>query len=115
MLKSNKGFSLLETLVASVIFFFIITAILPQIYLLSIERRNLELQLFANQWLNEQLFRASSRNETQSDHDITIFNDIPFYFEVEEVQEGPLQSINKGCVSWTNLLSRERVICGSVK
>ncbi|MBM6617303.1 prepilin-type N-terminal cleavage/methylation domain-containing protein [Bacillus suaedaesalsae] len=113
MWKSNKGFSLLETLIASIIFFFVITALLPQIYLLTIERKNLEMQQFANQWLNEKLFRVSLTNEDKSD--ITLFNEIPFYFELEVDEEPPLNPLYRGCVKWTNLLVRERVVCGTVR
>lgn len=110
MWRNNKGFSLLETLIASTIFFFVITSVLTQLYLITLERKNQNLQQFANQWLIEKLL-AGPLNST-NEPELTLYNGIPFYFEL---QEDYVDLQYRGCVKWTNLLSRETIICGTVK
>jgi hypothetical protein len=107
---------LLETLVASSILFFIISILLPQLYLITIERENLLLQNFAGSILNEKLFEASI-NDGSTQEEIIMYEHHPFYLEitVEGKEEDSNRFLYRGCMRWTNLREKEEMICGSVR
>jgi hypothetical protein len=114
-LKNSKGISLLETLVASAILFFIISILLPQLYFISIERKNLIIQNIAEKMLNEKLFETSATNGGSS-AEILIHEGYPPYdLEIEVSEDESTRILYKGCIKWTNLGEKQESICGSVR
>ncbi len=113
ILRKSQGISLLETLVSLSILFFIISLVLPQLYLLSIERENLKLENFAMKTLNEQLFEHSIEKNAGS-NEVSMLLGIPFNIEVINTKNELDQQIYEGCIRWENLKKRERIKCGSV-
>jgi type II secretory pathway pseudopilin PulG len=113
-LKSSKGISLLETLVASAILFFLISILLPQLYFVSIERKNLIMQYFAVRVLNERLFETSASGGN-SYNEVVLHDGYPYDLEIVVDEDESPRLLYKGCIKWTNLIEKQESICGSVR
>ncbi|WP_456278304.1 hypothetical protein [Bacillus sp. AK128] len=114
-MRNSKGISLLETVIASGILFFVIMLVLPQLYLISIERKNLVLENFARKTLNEKLFTQSINRDTEL-NEIVIFNRIPLELMIRAKREEENNEIwtYHGCIKWTDLLKQTKQKCGSI-
>jgi type II secretory pathway pseudopilin PulG len=114
VLKSSKGISLLETLVSILILFFVISLILPQLYLVAKERKNLVMENVAIKILNEKLFEQSISNDIYL-NEVALFEGVPLYIEIELVDGDSARPMYTGCITWVDLLEKDKKRCGSVR
>jgi hypothetical protein len=112
-LNNSKGVSLLEALIASLILFFVIALLIPQLYTLTLERRNLVLDNFARKTLNERLFIQSIKREPEI-NEIVLFDRIPLELSIMVEASDSIPKNYRGCITWIDFLNREKQRCGMV-
>jgi hypothetical protein len=92
----------------------VISLILPQLYLVAIERRNLVMENFAIKTLNEKLFEQSISNDFYL-NEVALFEGVPLYIEIELMDINSSRPVYKGCITWIDLLEEDKKRCGSVR
>lgn len=106
MLSNNRGFTLLEVLVASIIVFTLIVTIVPISSLLEQERAVLSERRTFSARLHDDLqpFLWNERQVPISYTDIINLIEVTFHF----THEG---EYIKGCVNWENARNKKETIC----
>ncbi|MBM7660862.1 hypothetical protein JOC85_001634 [Bacillus mesophilus] len=112
-MNNSKGVSLLEALVASLILFFVLALLIPQLYTLSLERRNLMLDNFARKTLNEKLFMQSVKREPEL-NEIVLFDRVALELTIKGEASDSIPKSYRGCITWIDFFKREKQRCGIV-
>ncbi|WP_102027038.1 type II secretion system protein [Salirhabdus sp. Marseille-P4669] len=106
MLRSNKGFTLLETTAAFSIFIIILTAIVPMMIQTHLERENIELRSdMLTELHNELLYAMNSKPISPLTKQLEI-NQTKAKIEIA-LTDNELE----GCISWSNYKNKQERKC----
>lgn len=108
LLSTNKGFVLLEMIVALSMLLFITLTIFPFSSLIMIERKNIEVQSRGNELLSDEL--QAFLLDSQAAKNKTL-EDVGTQYKIDWTYDQSLQKW-KACISWNNLQNRTVERCG---
>ncbi|HEX6594440.1 MAG TPA: prepilin-type N-terminal cleavage/methylation domain-containing protein [Bacillota bacterium] len=104
---SNKGFTLIEVLIASTVVFVIITTIVPIVMLIEYERNVLRTRLTYTHLLHDELQPYLWETDQKLPHTYTKkiqLNEVTFHFSKNN-------HLVKGCVQWQNVKQTNEKMC----
>ncbi|TMN20960.1 type II secretion system protein [Lentibacillus cibarius] len=107
-MKNNKGFTLIETIVATSLVMMVIVSLIPAVNILSKERMSLQQKRSISNELHSELqsYVWTDRHPRLPVHFVKEIKGVRAVFSFTAERE-----LLKGCVTWTNAQKREEKLC----
>lgn len=107
ILLNNKGFTLIEVIIASSILFTVITTLAPLVTIIKYERHTLNEKRIISSYLHDELQEFLWKKNNPVPHstvESVKYIDVKLSFTRES-------NYIKGCASWKNVKDKQEVIC----